>query len=125
VAKKASEVGSLVSEISASSREQAQGVEHVNIAVAEMDKVVQQNAANAEEFASSSQQLSGQAEQMKVYVEALEGVIQGKKVSSEALENAMSYNESFDDEEEYAPASSHARAALSLPAPSGSVRKRG
>jgi methyl-accepting chemotaxis protein len=123
VAKKASEVGALVSEISASSREQAQGVEHVNIAVAEMDKVVQQNAANAEEFASSSEQLSGQAEQMKVYVEALEGVIAGKKVSSEALENAASYDES-DEAEEYGSTSSYGRAALSLPAPSRSLKKR-
>jgi methyl-accepting chemotaxis protein len=120
VANKASEVGKLVSEISASSREQAQGVEHVNIAVSEMDKVVQQNAANAEEFASSSEQLSGQAEQMKVYVEALEGVIQGKKVSSEALESAMSYDES----EEYSPAPSYTRASLSLPVPSRSFGKK-
>ena len=121
----ARKVTELIGEISASSREQAQGVEQVNIAVAEMDKVVQQNAANAEEFASSSEQLSGQAEQMKVYVEALEGVIQGKKVSSEALDNAMSYDESADEEEEYGPASSYGRTALSLPAPSGSVRRRG
>jgi len=125
VANKASEVGKLVSEISASSREQAQGVEHVNIAVSEMDKVVQQNAANAEEFASSSEQLSGQAEQMKVYVEALEGVIQGKKVSSQALESAMSYDESVGAEEEYESTPSYGRKALALPAPLSSIRKRG
>jgi hypothetical protein len=123
VAKKASEVGTLVSEISASSREQAQGVEHVNIAVAEMDKVVQQNAANAEEFASSSEQLSGQAEQMKVYVEALESVIQGKKVSSDVLESTMSYNESA-EAEAYEPAPSYGSVALSLPAPLRAFKKR-
>ena len=43
----------LVGEISAASHEQAQGIEQINMAVSEMDKVVQQNAANAEESASA------------------------------------------------------------------------
>jgi methyl-accepting chemotaxis protein len=122
VMERSSEVGKLVSEISASSREQAQGVEHVNIAVAEMDKVVQQNAANAEEFASSSQQLSSQAEQMRVFVEALEGVIQGKSVSGDALESMASYEES-EAIESYHP--SYEGSGLALPAPSGSTKRRG
>jgi len=124
VADRSSEVGKLVSEISASSREQAQGVEHVNIAVAEMDKVVQQNAANAEEFASSSQELSSQAEQMKIYVEALEGVIQGSKESSASLANAMSYHGAEEEEEEYGPVSAYGSATLSLPEPSRSFGKK-
>ena len=95
----------------------------MNIAVAEMDKVVQQNAANAEEFASSSQELSSQAEQMKVYVEALEGVIQGSKESSESLANAMSYQGADEEEEEYGPVS-YSGAALSLPGPSRSFGKK-
>ncbi|MCP4626491.1 MAG: hypothetical protein GY850_23730, partial [bacterium] len=40
----------------------------VNTAVAEMDKVVQQNAANAEESASASEEMNAQAEQMKSMV---------------------------------------------------------
>ena len=119
VANRASEVGKLVSEISASSREQAQGVEHVNIAVAEMDKVVQQNAANAEEFASSSQQLSSQAEQMRVFVEALDVVIQGKAVSADTLDSAMASGR-VDDDSYYYDDSHH---GLALPAP-GSVKKQ-
>ncbi len=54
----------LVSEIAAASQEQAQGIDQVNTAIAQMDKVTQQNAANAEESASASEELSSQAESM-------------------------------------------------------------
>lgn len=46
--------GALIDEIAAASGEQAQGIEEINKAVAEVDKVIQQNAANAEELASST-----------------------------------------------------------------------
>ena len=46
-------VGGLVGEIAAASNEQAQGIDQVNTAVAEMDKVTQQNAAASEEMTSS------------------------------------------------------------------------
>ncbi len=45
-------VRDLIAEMAAASREQAQGLEQVNQAVAEMNKVTQQNAAGAEELAS-------------------------------------------------------------------------
>ena len=50
-------------------------IEQVNQAVAEMDKVVQQNAANAEESASASEELNAQAEQTKAYVRDLVAVV--------------------------------------------------
>lgn len=53
VAAGSAKVGELVAEIAAASKEQADGVEQVNKAVAEMDRVVQANAANAEEMAAS------------------------------------------------------------------------
>jgi methyl-accepting chemotaxis protein len=71
VASSASKVGELVGEIAAASNEQAQGIEQVNTAVAEMDKVTQGNAANAEESASASEEMNAQAEQMKGVVEEL------------------------------------------------------
>jgi methyl-accepting chemotaxis protein len=58
----------LVSEIAAASQEQAQGIDQVNTAVTQMDKVTQQNAANAEESASASEELSSQAESMNEIV---------------------------------------------------------
>ena len=43
-------------EISAASSEQSQGVGQVETAVTELDKVTQQNAANAEESASAAEE---------------------------------------------------------------------
>ena len=68
---------SLVSEIAAASAEQAQGIEQVNTAVSQMDKVTQQNAANAEESASASEELSAQAEHMDSIVKELAVLIDG------------------------------------------------
>ena len=58
----------LVSEIDAASKEQAQGIEQVNTAVAEMNKVTQQNAANSEESASASEELNSQAEELNAMI---------------------------------------------------------
>jgi ABC-type transporter Mla subunit MlaD len=69
--------GELVGEISAASQEQAQGIEQVNKAVSEMDKVVQQNAANAEESASASEEMNAQAERMKEFVVELVTLVGG------------------------------------------------
>jgi len=56
-----SKVGDLIGDIAAASNEQAQGIEQVNIAVAQMNRVTQSNAANSEESASAAEQLSSQA----------------------------------------------------------------
>ncbi len=73
-------VATLVSEIAAASKEQAQGIEQVNTGVAEMDKVVQQNAANAEESASASEELSSQAQELNAMVEELLAMVGGSGV---------------------------------------------
>jgi ABC-type transporter Mla subunit MlaD len=65
VSKSAAKVAGLVAEIAAASSEQAQGIDQINKAVTEMDKVTQQTAANAEESASASEEMNAQAEQMK------------------------------------------------------------
>jgi methyl-accepting chemotaxis protein len=54
VARTAGRIGALVGDIATASNEQSQGIEQINKAVAEMDKVVQQNAATAAELASST-----------------------------------------------------------------------
>jgi methyl-accepting chemotaxis protein len=77
VAISASKVGELVGEIAAASQEQAQGIDQINKAVAEMDKVTQQTAANAEESASASEEMNAQAEQMKHISSTLLNIIGG------------------------------------------------
>ena len=77
VAESASKVGELVGEIAAASNEQAQGIEQINTAVAQMDKVTQANAANAEESASASEEMNAQAEQIKGVVAELSELVGG------------------------------------------------
>jgi len=77
VATSSAKVAELVSEIAAASGEQAQGIEQVNIAVTEMDKVTQSNAAGAEESAAASEELNAQAEEMKSMVNELVMMVGG------------------------------------------------
>jgi len=48
-----------------------------------MDKVVQQNAANAEDIASASEEMNAQAEQMKAYVSELVTLVEGVRKGEE------------------------------------------
>ena len=73
----AKDVGRLVTEISTATAEQAQGVDQVNTAVAQMDKVTQSNAAQAEESASAAEELSSQAHVLKDMVGDLVGLVEG------------------------------------------------
>lgn len=67
----------LVGEIAAASSEQSKGIDQINSAVAQMDKVTQQNAANAEESASASEELNAQAETMNQIVKQLANLVGG------------------------------------------------
>ncbi|MBF0239781.1 MAG: methyl-accepting chemotaxis protein [SAR324 cluster bacterium] len=60
-----------VENIRVSSEEQANGVEQINRALVDLDKVTQSNAANAEETASASEELSSQAMGLRDLVEEL------------------------------------------------------
>ncbi|HVO66549.1 MAG TPA: hypothetical protein VMT12_08710, partial [Syntrophales bacterium] len=73
----ARKVTELVGEIAAASQEQAQGINQINNAVAEMDKVVQQNATNAEESASSSEEMNAQARHLSHVVGDLTRLVGG------------------------------------------------
>jgi len=73
----AGKVATLVAEIAAASKEQAQGIDQVNTAVSEMDKVVQQNAAGAEKSAGASEQLSAQAQELNALVTQLMEIVGG------------------------------------------------
>jgi len=56
----------------------------VSITVAEMDKVTQQTAANAEESASASEELNAQAKHMKEIVGELVSIVDGNNKQSES-----------------------------------------
>ena len=70
-------VTTLINGISQASQEQAQGVEQVNVAVSQMDKVTQQNSAAAEESASAAEQAQAQAAATQGRVDELIAVLRG------------------------------------------------
>ena len=73
-------VKNIVNEISASSDEQAHGVNQISSGVGEMNRVTQQNAANAEESASAAEELNSQAAELKSMVDQF--TLSKKSVSS-------------------------------------------
>jgi methyl-accepting chemotaxis protein len=73
----ASKTGELIGEIAAASQEQSQGVEQINRAAAEMDKIIQMNSANAEESSASSSELNSRAEELQILIQELQGLVGG------------------------------------------------
>jgi methyl-accepting chemotaxis protein len=77
IAEKVQKLSGLVGEVSAASEEQTKGISQISIAVTEMDKVTQGNAASAEESASASEELFAQAKELGDMVTALVGLVDG------------------------------------------------
>ena len=55
------EVSTMIGAISSATREQGEGIEHINQAIAQMDQVTQQNASLVEEAAAASEAMQEQA----------------------------------------------------------------
>jgi len=68
IVSRVAEIDGLVSEISASAQEQATGLQQVNTAVNQMDQVTQQNAAMVEESTAASHSLSQEADALAASV---------------------------------------------------------
>ena len=71
----AGKVKTLVDEVEASSKEQAQGIEQISKAIAQMDTVTQRTAANAEESASASEELNAQSQALMAVVDQLQTLV--------------------------------------------------
>ncbi|MBD3240158.1 MAG: hypothetical protein GF331_06195, partial [Chitinivibrionales bacterium] len=87
----AAKAADLVGEIAAASKEQSQGIEQVNTAVSQMEKVTQNNAANAEESASASSELADQARRLDEVVGQLVGVVHGSDGRTDHTGSATSH----------------------------------
>jgi len=61
-------VAALIGEISATSQEQAGGIEQVNRAVSQMEQAVQRDAASAHELSETAQSLAGEATHLRALV---------------------------------------------------------
>lgn len=69
----------LVQEITASSEEQAAGIDQINSAMSQLDSVTQQNASSSEELAATAEELSSQAEALLDAVAFFKLESQGRK----------------------------------------------
>jgi len=87
-------VAQLIGEVSSAGNEQAQGIDQINTAVSQMDKVTQSNAANAEESASASEELSAQAKELGDTVNLLVAMISGNsKNGNEMKQSSVQHTE--------------------------------
>ncbi len=86
----AQKITGLIEEITQASREQSEGFGQINKAVTQMDRLTQQNAANAEESASASEELSAQAQQMFAIVGDLVALVGGDHQQSTATSSRSS-----------------------------------
>ncbi|MBO9466940.1 methyl-accepting chemotaxis protein [Tropicibacter sp. R15_0] len=73
-------VSETVSGIAISAREQASAVKEINVGVAELDKVTQQNAAMVGDATTSSQELSGEASRLTELLERFAGASEPMEV---------------------------------------------
>jgi methyl-accepting chemotaxis protein len=75
----ATQVKTLVDEVDVGSHEQSRGIEQISMAVGQMEKVTQRNAANAEESAAASEELASQARSLYESVERLRRIAGGDR----------------------------------------------
>ncbi len=75
---KTNDVNKLMDEVEVASEEQAKGTAQVTIAIAQMENVVQANAATAEESAASAEALQNQALALEKIVIELNDLVSGK-----------------------------------------------
>lgn len=80
----AQRVAQSVGAIATASKEQADGIAQVNIAVSQMDRVTQSNAASAEETAGAAQELNAHSISLKSAVSELVGLVEGGTTGASA-----------------------------------------
>ena len=91
IAEQITRLTSIAREISASSQEQSSGLQQVNIAVAQMDQVTQQNAAMVEESTAASHSLAQDARELDRMMGqfSLDGAATDARGQQQMLERAV------------------------------------
>jgi len=84
IMEKVRKVDDLVANIASASKEQSEGISQASVAVSEVDKVTQSNAANAEESAAAAQELNAQADALKEALNKMMQLMAGAKAAAEA-----------------------------------------
>jgi methyl-accepting chemotaxis protein len=91
IAERVTSTDSLVAEIATAAREQAQGIEQINTAIAQLDKISQSNSASAEESASAAEELDAQAKTLKDQVVKLRQLVGGDSVTVSVSQASSPY----------------------------------
>ncbi len=73
-----SKASKLVGDIASASEEQAQGVGDIGNVIGDMERITQDNAANAEETASIAKEMSEQSGQIREFVDQLMSLVRGR-----------------------------------------------
>ena len=82
ILERARKMDGVVAEIATASHEQSQGIDQVNSAVSQMDKVTQSTASGAEESAAAAEELNAQATELQHLVDELHVIVSGGQPSS-------------------------------------------
>jgi len=124
IADKVTATDALVADIATAATEQAQGIQQVNTAMGQMDKVTQGNASSAEESASAAEELDAQAETMKDLVSQLRTLVGG--ASSEVASTVRSHAKpSKGGIASHASSSTASRKSIPMPGDEGSSEDSG
>jgi len=74
-------MGERTAKITQSSRDNADEIEQISQAVVKIDNITQQNAADAEEFAGTSEEMNAQATEMRNFIHKLEALVRDSEIS--------------------------------------------
>jgi hypothetical protein len=85
----ANKIGTLIDEIAEAGAQQSEGIDHVNRAVADMDKVTQQAASRADGLAVSAQNINKQADEIREYTDQMVELFGSKSKGSPKEAKAM------------------------------------
>jgi methyl-accepting chemotaxis protein len=88
ISEKTRRLDELIAQITTASQEQNQGIGQLNTSVHAMDKVTQNNAANAEESASVAMELNAQADSLRNIIGELASLLSGKSGAATAQAHA-------------------------------------
>jgi methyl-accepting chemotaxis protein len=78
-----------IGQIVTASNEQSEGIRQINNAVAQMDKVTQQVAANSEESASASSELAVQSQRVKKVVNIIDKIVGGAAINGKSAQTGL------------------------------------
>jgi methyl-accepting chemotaxis protein len=95
VSSQSDKISELVAEIAAASRDQALGIEQLNLAVMDMDKSIQQNAADADSSATAADKLMHQVDRIKQLVNEM------ISVTGATAEKILREKDTYEEYEQY------------------------